>query len=275
MPKIAALLFILSILGVPLYSGLVGGGVLAPLGLSAGMAIFAVATGWRAPGRGIFASALIGMCFATLVNVPIYFIGRWLGNPASQSTAFTITVIIAAIAIALFVYGWYRWGDLLEAKAVGRPTEKQLQSAVEEIASEGDAKTTHDKQVSSFLSLNQKLFEVQLKPKFQSPSDAFSSIITNKRAAGYLFGFHDAFAHWSGLMDASNPAPGLDLIEASYKRLFGEWGGHALFNMSISFQEDPDFYKGRLIGGNELAEFMDRKTPPLGLGRILILGLDA
>jgi hypothetical protein len=78
-----------------------------------------------------------------------------------------------------------------------------------------------------------------------------------------------------GLMDASNPAPGLDLIEASYKRLFGEWGGHALFNMSISFQEDPDFYKGRLIGGNELAEFMDRKTPPLGLGRILILGLDA
>ncbi len=62
-------------------------------------------------------------------------------------------------------------------------------------------------------------------------------------------------------------------MEASYKKLFGDYGGFALFNMTTTFKNNPDFHEGRLNGGNELVEFMDLKTPPLGLGRILILGL--
>lgn len=89
-----------------------------------------------------------------------------------------------------------------------------------------------------------------------------------------MFGFHEAFAQSSGLLDVNNPALGLNLIETSYKRLFGDWGGTALFNMSKYLQKDADFHKGRMIGGNELVKFMDGKTQPLGLGRILILGLD-
>jgi hypothetical protein len=99
MPKIAFVLFVLFSFGPPFYSGFVGGEVLAPLGWSAGMAIFAIATGWRAPGRGTLASALIGLCFATAVCVPIYFVGRWLGNPAPRSTAFTVTEFILGLLI--------------------------------------------------------------------------------------------------------------------------------------------------------------------------------
>jgi hypothetical protein len=40
-----------------------------------------------------------------------------------------------------------------------------------------------------------------------------------------------------------------------------------------SFQDDPDFHKGRINGLDELIRFMESKVPPLGLGRILILGL--
>ena len=53
------------------------------------MAMFAVGTGWRAPSKGIPTSVLIGTCYAAAGNVPIYLIGRWLGNPALGSVAFT------------------------------------------------------------------------------------------------------------------------------------------------------------------------------------------
>jgi hypothetical protein len=99
MPKIAFLLFILLDLGPPFYFGFVGGGLLVPLACSVGMAIFAIVTGWRAPVRGIVTSALIGMCFAMALNVPIYFIGRWLGDPTSQPFAFTTTEFIVGLLI--------------------------------------------------------------------------------------------------------------------------------------------------------------------------------
>jgi hypothetical protein len=77
MPKIAFLFFLVLCFGPPFFVRL---GLLAPLIWSAAMAIFAVATGWRAPPeKGVFASALIGMSFATVVNVPIYFVSRLMG----------------------------------------------------------------------------------------------------------------------------------------------------------------------------------------------------
>ena len=71
------------------YFGSVGGGLITPLGWSLGISMFAVGTGWRAPQKGIPASVLIGTCYAAAANVPIYLVGRWLGDPTSASTAFT------------------------------------------------------------------------------------------------------------------------------------------------------------------------------------------
>jgi len=82
MPKIALpFLFFLNF-APTIFWGFVGAGIFAPLLWSAGMAIFAILAGWRAAGRGLFGSVLIGMCFATVLNVSIYFIGRWLATSA-------------------------------------------------------------------------------------------------------------------------------------------------------------------------------------------------
>jgi hypothetical protein len=82
MPKIALpFLFFLNF-GPPIYWGFVDAGISAPLLWSAGMGIFVILAGWRAPQKGLFTSILIGMCIAAIINVPIYFIGRWLAVSA-------------------------------------------------------------------------------------------------------------------------------------------------------------------------------------------------
>ena len=88
MPKVA-LFLALFCFGSQFFFGFVGSGLSTPLGWSLGMALFAVGTGWRAPQKGIPTSVLIGTCYAAAANVPIYLIGRWLGDPTSASVAFT------------------------------------------------------------------------------------------------------------------------------------------------------------------------------------------
>src|SRR5262249_31872827 len=58
------------------------------------MALFAVGTGWRVTQNGIPTSVLVGTCYAAAFNVPIYLVGRWLGEPASASAAFTAVASI-------------------------------------------------------------------------------------------------------------------------------------------------------------------------------------
>src|SRR5262245_4959289 len=77
--------------------GFVGSGILAPLGWALGMAMFAVGTGWRAPQKGIPISILIGTCYAAALNLPIYLIGRLVGDPASASIAFTAIASAAGL----------------------------------------------------------------------------------------------------------------------------------------------------------------------------------
>ena len=71
------LLFILNA-GPSIHWGDVDAGISAPLLWSAGMGIFLVLAGWRAPRKGRFRSALRGMFLAALVNLPANFAGRWL-----------------------------------------------------------------------------------------------------------------------------------------------------------------------------------------------------
>jgi hypothetical protein len=73
------LLFILSA-GPSMHWGDVEAGVQAALLWSAGMGVFVVLAGWRAPKKGLFASVLRGMGMAAVVNVPAYFAGRWLAT---------------------------------------------------------------------------------------------------------------------------------------------------------------------------------------------------
>jgi hypothetical protein len=73
------LLFILNA-GPSMHWGDVEAGIQAPLLWSAGMGVFVVLAGWRAPKKGIFASLARGMVLAAVVNVPAYVAGRWLAT---------------------------------------------------------------------------------------------------------------------------------------------------------------------------------------------------
>jgi hypothetical protein len=122
-----------------------------------------------------------------------------------------------------------------------------------------------------FIKLVNTLIGLQILPKYARPHDAFGSIMTNKRAAGYLFGFHDAFLQRIMNVNQSNKNMSIKLVEMSYKNMFGEQAGYILFDRSLHWQDDPIFLEGRMMGGNDLVEYSDNKTPALGLGRILIL----
>ncbi len=126
-----------------------------------------------------------------------------------------------------------------------------------------------------YLSTTSGLVAAQLMPKYSSTKEAFGALMTNKRAAGYLFGFHDSLLQRIGLYDPNNKGNSVGLMERSYKNLFGEQAGYALFSSSLHSQDDPEFVEGRLNGGNEIVQYLEEKVPPLGLGRILILGMEA
>lgn len=122
-----------------------------------------------------------------------------------------------------------------------------------------------------YLTTIDKLISIQLMPKYPNAKDSFSELMVNKNAAGYIFGFHDSFLQRLLLVDRKSTTAGAELMMISYKRIFGESTGFALYSMSLSSQENSDFQEGRMEGGLELSEYLDKKTPPFGLGRILLL----
>ena len=125
MPKVAFFLLALFCFGPQFYFGFVGSGLLAPLGWSLGMAMFAVGTGWRAPQKDIPTSVLIGTCYATAINLPIYFVGAWLGDRASAS----IEATAIASVVGLLIFGsltllrrlWPKRSDNNQASSSDRP----------------------------------------------------------------------------------------------------------------------------------------------------------
>jgi hypothetical protein len=150
------------------------------------------------------------------------------------------------------------------------------------------SQTKRDKAVKSSALLIGKLLSLQLVPTgdrladFEdehafSPAelrDAFSSLMTNRLAAGYVFGFYDSYLQRMTFINVRDPNAGFRLIKFIYQNHFGDQAGLTLFNESINLQDDPTFQKGRQNGGTEIAKFLELRIPPIGLGRILILGLE-
>jgi len=123
-------------------------------------------------------------------------------------------------------------------------------------------------------SIANSLLSIQLAPKYQSPKKAFGELMTNKLASGYVFGFHDCLLQRMGHYNHVNPEQSSKLIEESYKNIFGEQAGYTLFSMSLTHQDNVRFQEGRMEGGNDISEYIENKTPPLGLGRILVLNTE-
>ena len=130
---------------------------------------------------------------------------------------------------------------------------------------------TRDEIVQFILSTIKTLIAVQLSPKYETPYHAFSSIIANKIASGYVFGFHEAFVEQYRLLDINEPVPGLNVIPNSYANLFGKVAGSTIFEACRYSLKDPAFRVGRISGGYDFIEFMGREIAPLSLATILSL----
>jgi hypothetical protein len=93
--------------------------------------------------------------------------------------------------------------------------------------------------------------------------------MTDLKAAGYVLGFHDAFAQHLWGRSSARCMPE---IQESYKLLFGQQAGHVLFTKSMLDQEKPEFQQGRQTGGMEMVAYIERGAHPLGLMNHLFFG---
>jgi hypothetical protein len=134
-------------------------------------------------------------------------------------------------------------------------------------------KRKEDDSAESFTSMVSQMVAPQLFPSYAQPKDAFSAFMTDHAAAGYLFGMHDALLQQFQLVDRDNPDSGLELMKSSYRNLFGEQAGTALVSMSMYLDEKADFQTARMSAGADVEEFFQKKTPLMGLNRIVILGM--
>jgi hypothetical protein len=121
-----------------------------------------------------------------------------------------------------------------------------------------------------FQSTIKSLLHVQLSNRFDDPHYASSTFMTDTKAAGYLFGFHDAMAQH--IYGRQNKERCMAEIRDSYEKLFGPQAGYLLMQMSMHNQEKPEFQLARVQGGTEMYDLIDRRLPPLGLKNHLAFG---
>lgn len=140
---------------------------------------------------------------------------------------------------------------------------------------DGVKTTARDEDAKPVVEIIEQLLSLQLAFDQKHPRDAFPTLMTNRLAAGYVFGFHDACFHIYGFSSPNDRAAGMGLLEASYKHIFGDQAGFVLFGSSLRWQTDREFQIGRQSGGEDFTEFKSKGTPPLGLQRIIGLGFNA
>lgn len=211
-------------------------------------------------------------------------LGGFVGGELTDRTFLLTGAVIGGVGVAVVLLGLGAFFSAQDDKrknrrGAGLPPEirevfgrmlgheAKPQTAPAQEKSAPTPRTTDNRE--TFKTTVKGLIAAQLLPKFSDPKQAFSSLMTNKRAAGYVFGLHDAMLQACGLR--KDLAAANKLIEESYQSIFGSNAGYALFSRSLSNQENSEFHAGRLEGGEELTDFVDNKVPPLGLGRILIL----
>lgn len=179
-------------------------------------------------------------------------VAEFLNEPAGVMLYKTPWLLLAIAVTLLPAWGYIKLTKILEADNNNKNNKR-----------EGDL-------ASVFRATIAGLVSTQLMTSHSKPADAFGELMTNKRAAGYLFGLNDAMLQACGLRENMDDAT--DLMEGCYNEVFGNFAGHALLSMSLHNQNDPAFHAGRIEGGSEMAEFIENKVPPLGLTRILMFG---
>lgn len=121
----------------------------------------------------------------------------------------------------------------------------------------------------NYQSIMATLVTAQTATSFQQPREAFPTLMTDLKAAGYLFGFHDALVQ---RLCGKNRDKCMTEIQVSYRGIFGEQAGRVLFNKAMVDQKQPAFLEGRSEGGHEMSAYVERGVHPLGLMRHMVFG---
>lgn len=101
----------------------------------------------------------------------------------------------------------------------------------------------------------EELLAIRLALSASDLNKSFSIIMTNKVARGYVFGFIDSIFQRYEVTNPENVIVSVDLLRGAYEKVFRESSGRALLDMSLHVQADPDYHRGRMVGGNEVVEF--------------------
>jgi len=162
----------------------------------------------------------------------------------------------------------------LETGSFDRPKRHQGRLAATYSMLASSERSSARPEAQSVIELIEQLLSVQLAFESNHLREAFPTFMTNRLAAGYLFGFHDACFHSYGLINPADRAAGLQLFRTSYERVFGDQAAFVLLNSSLGWQTDHAFAVGRQRAGEDFGEFRANGTPTLGLQHILSLGFN-
>jgi hypothetical protein len=208
-------------------------------------------------------------------------IGGFIGGEISHKTFSPIGALVGIVATAatVFLLGKYFHDQAASRPQSDLPPEmravfKRMTTAPASQAIPGNQKPAKPEThvLERLVGLAKGTLQVQLSFRYKQPHEAFHALVTNKKAAGYLFGYHDAMAQRVLRITAETRALGAQFIERSYGNIFGVENGVDLLNQSLNLQENSEFIEGRHMGGSEYVAFAERKVPPLGLSTILAEG---
>ena len=116
-----------------------------------------------------------------------------------------------------------------------------------------------------------KLLQVQIALGDAEDNDEFDDRLIDFYSRGYIFGLCDAILQSSGVKE---DIEAMALLTIVHIKLFGEDNGATIVGQSFRDQENSEFSKGRMQGGEELVEFFrsEGKTPAMGLADYLLNG---
>nr|DAK44497.1 MAG TPA: hypothetical protein [Caudoviricetes sp.] len=125
----------------------------------------------------------------------------------------------------------------------------------------------------NFLKLSHNVINMVFVLCGTTPSGAARQVLVHERAAGYLSGVYFCLVADTGLRKFHKTDEWVAIVRESYINIFGYSYGHLLFSAPSVYKGDADFHEGQKAGLDDIKRYMDNNEPPLGLSRILVLGL--
>ncbi|HFF2842951.1 TPA: hypothetical protein ACGCEE_000686 [Stenotrophomonas maltophilia] len=89
------------------------------------------------------------------------------------------------------------------------------------------------------------------------PAAYYKRVAGSRKAMGYVWGVHDAYAQRLGMEPGQAPSSAPH-FGASYATLFGRSATDMYFKSAFELHDDPDHRAGEQMGGEDVFDFLDK-----------------